>query len=91
MLVLLVHYKIVSIDGIILGFALGIIYKINLGTIESTDLGSLIGSYEWYQNGKLGGSLNIINWRWNCVCHSWWFNKWYGIGTIIWNCTGILG
>ena len=58
---LMVHYKMVSIDEIMLGFAISIEYCIRLGTIESTDLGSLIGSYKRYQNDKLGVSLHIID------------------------------
>ena len=49
----MVHFKIVSMDGIIFGFALGTQDEIKLGIIESTDMGSLID--------KLSGSLNIID------------------------------
>ena len=57
----MVHFKIVSMDGIIFGFALGTQDEIKLGIIESTDMGSLIGSSKRYGYDKLSGSLNIID------------------------------
>ena len=63
----MVHYKIVSIDGIMFGYAILTAYEIKIVIVGSTDLCSLIGYSKRYRNDKLGDSLNIIDWRWNCT------------------------
>ena len=62
------QFKIVSIDGIMFGFKLDTGDGIKLVIIENNYLCSLIGYSKIYQNGNVGGSLNIFDWRWNFTC-----------------------
>ena len=57
----MVHYKIVSIDSRMFGFALGTTDRIKIWIIEKNDLGTLIDTSERNKNDNLGGSLNINN------------------------------
>ena len=60
MVILMVKFKIDSIDRRMFGFVLGIIYGIKLGIIERTDIDSSIDSSERSKNNKLDGSLDYI-------------------------------
>ena len=81
---LIVQFKMVSIDTIMLWFSLGTRDGMKLENDESTDINFYIGFSKRIRNCKLVGSLNVIDWSWNFICQDWWSNlvmsfvKYYG-------------